>query len=85
MGAQSVALQPDGEASASHRAFEIGARVQIHGLQKVPALNGVFGVVLRFDGGSGRFQVRKEVARTHEAHTVTVRAENLRDAPPHAD
>ena len=57
-----------------------GTRVEIHGLQKAPALNGTHGVVLRFDAASSRFVVRKEIAAANEAPTVTVRSSNLRPA-----
>lgn len=61
-----------------------GTRVQLHGLAKAPELNETFGVVLRFDEGTGRFVVRKELARAEEAVTVTVRAANLRPVPRRA-
>jgi hypothetical protein len=60
----------------------MGARVQIHGLQKAAELNGAHGVLLRFDGASGRYVVRREVSLAAEASTVTVRAANLVAAAP---
>lgn len=51
--------------------------MQFHGLQKIPELNGRYGVVLRYDKGADRFAVRKEVVRAAETLSVTVKATNL--------
>lgn len=37
--------------------FEVGKKVQIHGLVKAPELNGVIGTLQRFDDDTGRWQV----------------------------
>ena len=58
-----------------------GIRVQLHGLKSAADLNGAYGVIYRYDAHTGRYAVRKEVARAQEAPNVTVRAANLRSAP----
>ena len=50
----------DAAPSSSHvtPAIAPGARVELHGLQKAPELNGKSGVVERWDERQGRWQVR---------------------------
>ncbi|KAL1504111.1 hypothetical protein AB1Y20_010521 [Prymnesium parvum] len=64
--------------------FSVGARVRFHSLLKTPELNERHGVVLRYDRSCGRFVVRREVALAGESLNVTVKAANMRGAPPPA-
>ena len=82
LGFDDLVESEEEEEEPSHDSFPSGSRVQFHGLQKAQALNGAFGVVLRYEASSERFVVRKEVARSDEAPTVTVKGLNLTTAPP---
>ena len=52
----------------------VGSRVQLYGLKNSAELNGIHGVILRFDAESGRFAVKKEMVLAAESPTVTVKA-----------
>ena len=62
--------------------LKAGDRVVLHGLQKTPELNGIHGVVIRYETSTTRYVVRKEVAHFAEGATVTVRPTNLAAALP---
>jgi len=61
--------------------FALGTRVRFQGLQKAPDLNGLHGIVLRFDDETQRYVVRKEVAREGEQATITLKPANLCAVP----
>ena len=55
---QAATNPPSAPSSSSPQPIPIGTRVELHGLQAKPELNGRRGVVVKFTGSSGRYRVQ---------------------------
>ena len=62
---------------ASAASLVVGGHVELHGLVKLPELNGVVGTLVLYDEANGRWQVR--IKKAAHPQTVCVRPVNLKN------
>ena len=76
--------QPPAAQCADGSLLNPGTRVEVHGLQSSPHLNGRSAHVLHLDKASGRFAVELELTKKGENHSFKAKEANLKVLPARA-